>query len=121
MKILLSMRDALEHPHIFGGVFAGESWNTWRILLIAAMGEELTAGESLIFTSLTGRIYVPGVRVDELWCIVGRRGGKTRAIAILAAYIASLVDYSDVLAPGERASLPILSARCGKPTNVNSI
>ena len=41
--------------------------------------------------------------------IIGRRGGKTRAIAVLASYIAALVDFSDVLAPGEWASLPILS------------
>lgn len=39
-----------------------------------------------------------------------RRGGKTRAAAIIAAYLAALVSYDDVLAPGERASLPILSA-----------
>ena len=31
-------------------------------------------------------------------------------MAVLAAYIAALVDFSDVLAPGERASLPIMSA-----------
>ncbi len=41
----------------------------------------------------------------------GRRGGKTRAIAVLAAYLATLGDYSDVLlAPGERTSLPTMSA-----------
>ena len=34
--------------------------------------------------------------------IVGRRGGKSRAEAVQAAYLATLVDYSDVLAPGER-------------------
>ena len=32
------------------------------------------------------------------------RGGKTRAAAVLAAYIAALCDHFDVLGPGERAS-----------------
>ena len=84
--------------------------NSWRVLLIACMGEALTAEERAIFAALTGREREPLERVDELWCVIGRRGGKTRAIAVLGAYIAALVDFSDVLAPGERASLPIISA-----------
>lgn len=110
MKALMSMRAALEHPGIFGSILPGESWAAWRVLLIALMGEKLTPAERAIFTELTGREIEPGVRVDEFWGIVGRRGGKTRAIAVLGAYIAGLVDVSDILAPGERASLPIISA-----------
>ncbi|MGJ0505314.1 MAG: hypothetical protein ACR65X_16530, partial [Methylocystis sp.] len=74
------------------------------------MGEALTAEERAIFESLTGRPAEPHERVEEFWAIIGRRGGKTRAIAVLAAYIAALLDVSDVLAPSERASLPIMSA-----------
>ncbi|WP_244613159.1 hypothetical protein [Methylosinus sp. Ce-a6] len=116
MKPLVSMRRAIEDPNIFGSVLSGESWAAWRVLLIAAMGEELTADERVTFESLTGRPAEPGERVDELWCIIGRRGGKTRAVAVLAAYLAALVDYSDVLAPGERASLPIMSASVWQAT-----
>ncbi|MFO1126450.1 MAG: hypothetical protein U1E25_14990 [Methylocystis sp.] len=110
MKALVSMRAALSDPDLFGRVLEGESWAAWRILLISAMGEPLSEDERAIFQSLTGREREPLERVEELWAIIGRRGGKTRAIAVLAAYIAALVDFSDVLAPGERASLPIMSA-----------
>lgn len=106
----MTMRRALEHPGIFGTILPGESWAAWRVLLIAVRGEELTEPEREIFHELTGREYEPRTRCEEFWAIVGRRGGKTRAIAVLAAYIASLVDWRDVLAPGERASLPIISA-----------
>jgi hypothetical protein len=34
--------------------------------------------------------------------LIGRRGGKGRAASVLAAYLAALVDWSDVLASGER-------------------
>ncbi|MDE3176813.1 MAG: hypothetical protein KGM15_11990 [Pseudomonadota bacterium] len=74
------------------------------------MGEELTEGERAVFEDLTGREREPLSRVDELWAIIGRRGGKTRAAAVLAAYLAALVDHSDKLAPGERGVLPIMSA-----------
>jgi hypothetical protein len=107
---LIPMRKALANPDIFGHVFCGESWNAWRALLIAAMGEKLTPKERVTFQQLTGRDIEPGTCADELWCVIGRRGGKTRAVAILAVYIAALCSWIHVLAPGERASLPILSA-----------
>ncbi|WP_363347936.1 hypothetical protein [Methylocystis echinoides] len=110
MKPLISMRDALADEDLFGRVLKGESWGAWRILLTAAMGEPLTDEERCVFEQLTGRPQEPAEPVDELWAIVGRRGGKTRAAAVLAAYLASLCDWKDFLAPGERASLPIMSA-----------
>jgi hypothetical protein len=48
------------------------------------MGEELTEEEREIFRKLTGRECEPGQRVEELVCVVGRRGGKSRAMATLA-------------------------------------
>jgi len=110
MKIRATMRAALEDPNIFGMILAGSSWDVWRVILIAAMGEPLiNDAERIIFQEVTGREHEPGERVDELWMICGRRAGKTRAIAIWASYIASLIDFTDCLAPGERASLPIMS------------
>ena len=67
------------------------------------MGEALTDEERAIFTKLTGRERSEAVRerVDELWCIIGRRGGKSRAIAPLLVYLATMVDYSVQLVSGE--------------------
>src|SRR5258705_10487839 len=96
-----TMRAALEDPKLLGNMLAGDSWKAWRTLLIAAMGEPLTAAERELFTQLTGREREPLQRVDELVCVVGRRGGKSRSMSTLAAYFASLVDHSSVLVPGE--------------------
>ena len=110
MKPLVSMRAALSDPDLFANVLDGPSWAGWRVLLIAIVGEELTPAERAIFTALTGRPREPLAPVEEAWLIIGRRSGKTRAAALLAAYFAGLCDHSDTLAPGERATLPILSA-----------
>ncbi|MGD9544331.1 MAG: hypothetical protein AB7F41_04880 [Methylocystis sp.] len=109
MRPIVPMRRALADPNLFGNILPGESWAPWRVLLIASQGERLTGAERAIFQELTGRNREPHERVDELWCVIGRRGGKTRAVAVLAAYLAALTDFSDILAPGEVASLPILS------------
>jgi hypothetical protein len=74
--------------------------------LLAANGEQLTDLELLTFTKYTGRAKAPEKRVDELWCAVGRRGGKSRAMATMAAYYAGLCDYRDKLARGETGVVP---------------
>jgi phage terminase large subunit-like protein len=73
------------------------------------MGEPLTPDELEAFTRFTGRSTLPPNRVDELWCCVGRRGGKSRAMAVLATYLAGLCDYGDKLSPGERGVVLLLA------------
>jgi hypothetical protein len=89
----ISLRQALGDPNLLGHVLAGESWSAWRTLLIAAMGEPLTDDERVIFTQLTQREREPLQRVDEFVGVIGRRGGKSRAISVLAAYIAGLCQH----------------------------
>ena len=110
MKPLVSLREALADPHLLGGAMPGESWAVWRTLLIASVGEPLTTNERAVFAQLTGRDREPGQMVEELWAIVGRRGGKTRAAATLGAYIGTCLEVSALLAPGERAVIPVLAA-----------
>ena len=59
---------------------AGPSWAAWRALLIAAMGEPLKPDELATFKQFTSREEAPSRRVDEMWCCVGRRGGKSKAM-----------------------------------------
>ena len=116
MRPLVTMRAALSDPDLFGNVLAGDSWASWRALSTAAMGETLDEKERVIFEGLTGRSKEPGERVDEFWAIKGRRAGGTRAAGVLAAYVAALCDHADVLAPGELAVLPVLSASLWQAT-----
>jgi hypothetical protein len=101
MKPLFTLRHALDDRSILGGLIDGPSWAHWRALLIGAMGEPLTDEERTLFQAITERPAEPGERVEELWCCIGRRGGKTRALSVLMAYVAGCCDWSDVLAPGE--------------------
>ena len=41
----ITLRKAPEDPQPLGGSLGGESWQAWRALLIAAMGEKLTDEE----------------------------------------------------------------------------
>ena len=82
MTPFVTMRRALSDRHFLSAVLGGDSWLAWLVLLIAAMGGPLTDEERANFAKLTGE-RDPGERVDELWCVIGRRGGKWRAVAAL--------------------------------------
>ena len=109
MKPRVTLRQALDDPSLLGAALAGPSWHAWRSLLLAAMGESLQPDELETFTRFTGRSAPPSQRVGELWCCVGRRGGKSRAMSTLAVYLAGLCDYSDKLARGERGVVLLLA------------
>jgi len=99
VKPKTSLRAALEDKRLLGAALDGPSWDTWRAILLAAMGEKLKPGELEIFRQLTKRQSPPTKMVEEFLGVVGRRGGKSRAIAVLAVYISSLCVHE--LVPGE--------------------
>jgi len=103
MKPTVSMREALTDAALLGSVLTGDSWLAWRVMLIAAMGEALNEDERTIFTKLTGREHEPLQIIEELVCVVGRRGGKSRAMSVLAAYIAGVCKHD--LVKGETGVL----------------
>jgi hypothetical protein len=100
MLVKFSMRDSLDDPKLFANVMKGESWYGWRVLLIAAAGEELTDEERIEFKRLTGREREPGRMCRELICIFGRRAGKSTAMIVFNLWNACCCDYSDKLAIG---------------------
>jgi len=102
MKPKVSLRRALCDRKLLGNALADSSWQAWRILLIAAAGERLTESEREIFRKLTGRASEPGKLVHEFLAVIGRRGGKSYAMAVWLCWLAGLCDHRGVLAPGER-------------------
>jgi hypothetical protein len=96
----VTLREALGDANLLGRAIPGASWQPWRVLLIAAMGEALTDDERLIFQQLTQRQREPLQRIEELAAIIGRRGGKSRAISVIATHIAALCQHT-ALVPGE--------------------
>src|SRR5215831_612368 len=95
-----TLRKALESSQLLGDAIPGDTWASWRALLFSILGEPLEPAELELYRQFTQRQDPPGARVDEFYGIVGRRGGKSRAIATLLCYLAALVSYPR-LASGE--------------------
>jgi hypothetical protein len=108
MKQQKTLRKALQDPNLLGRALDGETWAGWRGLLLALAGEPLQPDELEIFTKLTGRSASPSEWVKEFYGIVGRRGGKSRAMGVLAAYLATLCQYP-MLVSGERGVVMVIA------------
>lgn len=106
MNIIQAIRD----PNLFRPVLGDLStWSAWITVLKAAFGLPMDNDELELFTQLTGRKHAPTERAEETWLAVGRRSGKSRVTAIVAAYLAVFFDYSKYLAPGELGVLMVIS------------
>src|SRR5262245_7303446 len=103
--------DALDDDTLFGSAFPErDSWRAWRVVLAGLFGLPLEAEDRELYERHTGRREVPSVLPKEGWVVVGRRGGKSRIAAAVAVYLAAFRDYTNVLAGGERGTLPIIAA-----------
>jgi hypothetical protein len=105
-----SLATTLADPDLFAPLFAGGSWRRWQIFLKALFGERMTWRERAIFRHHTERDAVPTRAFHEAAIICGRRGGKSRILALLAVYLAVFRDYSAHLAPGEQPVVAIIAA-----------
>jgi len=104
--------DAIRHPDLFGPHFRDqETWAAWITYFRALFGLPMNTDERTIYEKCTGREDAPPEEgFTETWLVVGRRGGKSFALALVAVFFALFRDWSRVLAPGEVATVMILAA-----------
>ena len=76
-------QEKINHALLLGGK-PGIGKDTWRVLLIAIAGEPLLDEELPLFEALTNRKVPPATAPHEFFGCIGRRGGKSRAMAVLA-------------------------------------
>jgi hypothetical protein len=107
----VTLAEALRDPNLFGRFFRGKSWRAWHVFLRALFAEAKPSERDLaIYHARTGRKRWPTTAFTEAVLIVGRRGGKSRTLALIAVYLACFRNYEAFLAPGEVATIAVLAA-----------
>lgn len=100
----MNLIQALEDPELFGDMgFDAPSWASWRTFLTALWALPMDAEQLDTFRKHTGRMKPPKAPSRYAELVTGRRGGKTRILALVASYQACCVDHRPFLAVGERA------------------
>ena len=106
----MTILDAIDDPHLFAPLFKSlHTWRTWLVVLKSIFALSMTEEDRLLFTQLTGRHAPPADQVDECWLIVGRRGGKSFIVALIAVFLACFRDYTACLGPGERGVIMVVA------------
>ena len=102
--------DCLDNPKVFGPFFRGPSWQPWRAFLTALFALPMSDSELALYRHHTERATAPTVPFREAALVVGRRGGKSQALALVAAYLSCFRDYEPHLSPGERATVAVIAS-----------
>lgn len=109
----------MKDPDIFGRTLLFphpdyKTWKNWELFLKKVYGLPVYGKEGKNFIiectkrgDLIDKDKTPGF--DNVFAIIGRRGGKSRISGLVAAYEALFVDWSQYLAPGEKAGIFVVA------------
>jgi hypothetical protein len=107
----VTLLDAMDDPNLFAPWFKKRGmWAAWRAFISALFALPMSGAEQAIFRQCTQRANAPPKAVRECWLAVGRRGGKSFILALIAVYLACFANYRKYLAPGERGTVMIIAA-----------
>lgn len=87
----------------------GPDWAAWRIFVKTLFGLPLLPDELETFRKCTGLETPPTTQATEAWLPVGRRGGKSRVIAMIAIYLGCCFEWEPYLAPGQQGYISVIS------------
>jgi hypothetical protein len=106
MNILAAMRD----PKVFGQYFRDVSWKAWFAFAASLFALPMTTEQLAIYQRHTGRIAPPTTSSHEAWLCIGRRGGKSFFLAVIAVFLACFKDWRPYLGPGEVGTVMVIAA-----------
>ena len=106
----MNILQALDDPALFAPHFRGATWAPWRAFLAALFALPMDNTQLALYRTHTGRQDAPTVPFKEAALVIGRRGGKSRVLALIATYLGTVPDYTPHLAPGEVATIAVLAA-----------
>jgi hypothetical protein len=107
---ILSIIDVCQDPDLFGPWFKGQSWAAWFVFLRVLFGLPLDEVGLALFLQCTGRSAPSPSGYLEVSLIIGRRGGKSLLLALIAVYLAAFFDWRPYLTGGERGTIMVIAA-----------
>jgi hypothetical protein len=107
----VNILQAINDPAVFAPAFRDKTtWASWAAFLAALFGLPMTPDQLALYRECTGRADAPTSPVSEAWLVVGRRGGKSFVLALIATFLSCFRDWRAHLGPGERATVMVIAA-----------
>jgi hypothetical protein len=106
----VNLLAALDDAQLFAPHFVGPSWDPWRAFLKALFGLPMNDDDLDLYRRHTERQNAPVKPFTEASLVIGRRGGKSLILALIATYLACFRTYTQHLARGELATIAVIAA-----------
>jgi hypothetical protein len=106
----VTIEETILDPQLFARWFPGNTWSRWRTFLRVLFALPLDKEDLQTFSKFTGRQLAPTLPFSEGWLVVGRRGGKSLIVSLIAVYLAFFRDYSRYLQRGEFGTIAVIAA-----------
>jgi hypothetical protein len=107
----INIIQACRDPAIWGPWFKDvRTWAAWFAFLKAMFGLPLNDAELGTFQKHTGRNAPSPAGYLDATLVIGRRGGKSLALALTASFLATFYDWSLYLTGGEKGHVIIVAA-----------
>ncbi|WP_208430513.1 hypothetical protein [Methyloceanibacter sp. wino2] len=107
----MNILDAVADRKVFASLFRDKStWTAWFAFLAALFGLPMDRDMRRIYRQCTNRSDRPRQQAQEAWLVIGRRGGKSFVLALIACFLACFRDWRPYLGPGERATVMVIAA-----------
>jgi len=96
----MNLLEAVDDPLLFGPWFRDRAtWTAWFGFIAALFALPMDDAQLAAYRRHTGRDEPPGAPHKEAWLPIGRRGGKSFVMALIAVYLATFRDYRPHLHP----------------------
>lgn len=76
--------QVMQDKRLLGGEFSGRSWKAWRTFLAAVYGHRIHGKALELYRESTGREKPPTRQCREVFCVAGRRAGKSMISALIS-------------------------------------
>ncbi len=86
-----------------------KTWQPWFSFLRCMFGLPMTDADRATWTECTARTEPPPGGSNEAWLVVGRRGGKSQILAVIAVFLAVFRDWSAFTVPGESCLVQVIA------------
>jgi hypothetical protein len=107
---LVTILEAMAERELFARWFKDpKTWVFWTVFLASLFALPLDDAQLEIFAQCTGRKAPLVGGYNEAWLCVGRRGGKSIVLALIAVFLSVFRDWSDRLVPGERGTVLVIA------------
>src|SRR5262245_13379011 len=106
----MNIIDAIADRQVFAEHFKAETWGAWKAFLASLFALSMTPEQLELYRKHTGRGAPPATPFREAWVVIGRRGGKSFVLVVIAVFLSCFKDWRKYLGPGEVATIMIIAA-----------